>query len=138
MKVVKSFEHPQAVYRFTNKGKYKSNNYVALTNVKDKNNNVIIVPIEINQKGQYNNVEMNCNRVNTVYGKVNHNYFKKMIDDSYLFEIYNQKFFLGLSTNLKIYNAYAANYDDVFDAKSNYDNAINVLLPDAQQYFVLY
>lgn len=138
LKVIKSLEHPQAVYRFTNEGKYKSNNYIALTNVKDKNNNVIIVAIEINQKGQYNNVEMNCNRVKMVYGKVNHNYFKKIIEAGYLFEIYNQKCFFGLSTNLKIYNAYVTNYDDVFDAKSNYDNAINVLLQDAQQYFVLY
>ena len=55
-----------------------------------------------------------------------------------MFEIYNQKCCFGLSTNLKIYNAYLANYDDVFDAKSNYDNAINVLLQDAQQYFALY
>lgn len=128
LKVIKSLEHPQAVYRFTNKGKYKSNNYIALTNVKDKNNNVIIVPIEINQKGQYNNVEINCNRVKTVYGKANHNYFKKMIEAGYWFEIYNQKCCFGLSTNLKIYNTYVANYD----------NAINVLLQDAQQYFVLY
>lgn len=138
LKVIKSLEHPQAVYRFTNKGKYKSNNYIALTNVKDKNNNVIIVPIEINQKGQYNNVEIYCNRVKTVYGKANHNYFKKMIEAGYLFEIYNQKCCFGLSTNLKIYNAYVANYDDIFDAKSNYDSAINVLLQDAQQNFVLY
>lgn len=61
-----------------------------------------------------------------------------MVEAGYLFEIYNQKCCFGLSTNLKIYNAYLANYDDVFDAKSNYDNAINVLLQDAQQYFALY
>ena len=33
LKVIKSLEHPQAVYRFTNKGKYKSNNYIALTKI---------------------------------------------------------------------------------------------------------
>ena len=51
-----------------------------------------------------------------------------MVEAGYLFEIYNQKCCFGLSTNLKIYNAYLANYD----------NAINVLLQDAQQYFALY
>lgn len=138
LKVIKSLEHPQIVYRFTNKGKYKSNNYIALTNIKDKNDNPIIVPVQINQKGQYNNVEINCNRVKTVYGKENYNYFKKMVEAGYLFEIYNQKCCYSLSINLKIYNAYVANYDDIFDAKSNYDNAINVLLQDAQKYSVSY
>lgn len=138
LKVIKSLEHPQTVYRFTNKGKYKSNNYIALTNIKDKNDNPIIVPVQINQKGQYNNVEINCNRVKTVYGKENYNYFKKMVEAGYLFEIYNQKCCYSLSINLKIYNAYVANYDDIFDAKSNYDNAINVLLQDAQKYSVSY
>ena len=50
LKVLKSLEYPQAVYRFTNIGNYKSNNYIALTNVLDKKGNNIIVPVEINQK----------------------------------------------------------------------------------------
>ena len=45
------------------------------------------MPVEINQKGQYDNTEIDCNRIKTVYGKENPNYFKRMIKEGFLFEI---------------------------------------------------
>lgn len=132
LKVLKSLEYPQAVYRFTNIGNYKSNNYIALTNVQDKKGNNIIVPVEINQKGQYDNTEIACNRIKTVYGKENPNYFKRMIKEGFLFEIYNRNGRYSLSTNLKIYNTYISCFNNRFDADDNYVNAINILLQEGQ------
>ncbi len=132
LKVLKSLEYPQAVYRFTNIGNYKSNNYIALTNVLDKKGNNIIVPVEINQKGQYDNTEIDCNRIKTVYGKENPNYFKRMVKEGFLFEIYNKNGRYSLSTNLKIYNTYISCFDNRFDADANYVNAINILLQVGQ------
>lgn len=54
-----------------NKNKYDSNSYIVLTQVKDKNNLKVIIPIEINKNGTYNNVEISTNKVSSVYGKGN-------------------------------------------------------------------
>lgn len=133
IKVIKSLNHPLKVYRYTNKGIYKSDNYIALTNIIDnKNNNNIMVPVRINQRGQYNSLKVKYNAIKTMYGKDNFNYFENMINEGYLFEIYSPDSRYSLTTNLKIFNTYIENYNDVFGAEENYCSAINILMQEEQ------
>lgn len=90
LKVIASLNDPIAIYKYTKKAKYNQNNYIIFTKVKDNNNKNIIVPIEINQKGQYNNVEIKINRIKTVYGRETNNYFNGKIRNNELIEIYKK------------------------------------------------
>nr|DAT84161.1 MAG TPA: ATPase [Caudoviricetes sp.] len=91
MKAIDSLDNPIAVYRYTNTGLYSADNFIALTSVKDKLNNNIIVPIEINRKGQYNNIEIDTNRIKTTYGKGNSNYFNNKVKNGELTIVYTKK-----------------------------------------------
>lgn len=91
LKAIDSLDNPAAVYRYTDKGKYSKDNFIVLTEVQDSNNNSIIVPIEINKRGQYNSVEIDTNRIKTTYGKNNRNYFSNMLTKGELIEVYNKK-----------------------------------------------
>ncbi len=91
MNAIDSLDNPIAVYQYTDKGNYSKDNFIVLTQVKDSSNNNIIVPIEINKKGQYNKIELDINRIKTTYGKNNPNYFNNMVKSGNLIEIYNKK-----------------------------------------------
>lgn len=65
IKVIANLDNPLSVYRKNN------NNYIIITKEKDKYGNYIIVPIEINSKGTYNNIYINENQIKSVYGKRN-------------------------------------------------------------------
>ena len=91
LKAIDSLDNPVAIYQYTNKGKYNTDNYVALTSITDSNGNLIIIPIEINKRGQYNSVEIDINRIKTVYGRETLNYFKNKVANNELKEIYSQK-----------------------------------------------
>ena len=91
MNAIDSLDNPIAVYQYTDKGNYSKDNFIVLTEVKDSDNNNIIVPIEIHKRGQYNKVEIDINRIKTTYGKNNSNYFDDMVKNGSLVEIYNKK-----------------------------------------------
>ena len=91
MNAIDSLDNPIAVYQYTDKGNYSKDNFIVLTEVKDSDNNNIIVPIEIHKRGQYNKVEIDINRIKTTYGKNNSNYFDYMVKNGNLVEIYNKK-----------------------------------------------
>lgn len=91
MNAIDSLDNPIAVYQYTDKGNYSKDNFIVLTEVKDSDNNNIIVPIEIHKRGQYNKVEIDINRIKTTYGKNNSNYFDDMVKNGSLAEIYNKK-----------------------------------------------
>lgn len=94
IKAVDSLDNPIAIYQWqsNNKNKYNENNYVILTNIKDSNGLKIIVPIEINKKGNYNNVELDINKINTIYGKGNiYNYFLNNVSDGSMKLIYQKR-----------------------------------------------
>lgn len=91
LQAIDSLDNPVAIYQYTNKGKYNTDNYVVLTSVTDSNGNSIIVPIEINKRGQYNSVEIDINRIKTVYGRETQNYFDNKVANNELKEIYSQK-----------------------------------------------
>ena len=91
MNAIDSLDNPIAVYQYTDRGNYSKDNFIVLTEVKDSNNNNIIVPIEIHKRGQYNKVEIDTNRIKTTYGRETANYFNNMVNNGSLIEIYNKK-----------------------------------------------
>ncbi len=91
IKAINSINNPIAIYQYTNRGKYSSNNFIVLTKIKDKNNNNIIIPIEITRKGQYNNIEIDTHIIKTTYGKNNKKYFKNKMVSGEIRKIYSKK-----------------------------------------------
>ena len=109
MNAIDSLDNPIAVYRYTDKGNYSKDNFIVLTEVKDSDNNNIIVPIEIHKRGQYNKVEIDINRIKTTYGKNNSNYFDDMVKNGSLVEIYNKKRSVKLPIQSGNFNTSTAN-----------------------------
>lgn len=109
MNAIDSLDNPIAVYRYTDKGNYSKDNFIVLTEVKDSDNNNIIVPIEIHKRGQYNKVEIDINRIKTTYGKNNSNYFDDMVKNGILVEIYNKKRSVKLPIQSGNFNTSTAN-----------------------------
>lgn len=72
LKAIDNLDNPIEIY------KQSQSNYLVITEVTDKKNNKIIVPIQINGKGTYNNVIINENQISSVYGHSNlENYLAK-------------------------------------------------------------
>ena len=65
IKAIDNLDNPQAIY------KTNENNYLVLTEFKDNNGREIVVPIQINGKGRYNNVFIDENQIKSVYGRNN-------------------------------------------------------------------
>lgn len=65
IKAIDNLDNPQAIY------KTNENNYLIVTEFKDNNGKEIIVPIQINGRGRYNNVFIDENQIKSVYGRNN-------------------------------------------------------------------
>lgn len=92
IEVINSLDTPRVIFE----NKKKSNEFLILTMVKDKNDNNIIVPIEIETKTKINNLMIDINRVKTIYGYNRKNpdlnkYIKDNINANKLEKIYEQK-----------------------------------------------
>ena len=87
LEIIISLDKPLAIYRYTNKGKYNKNNFIVVAPVKI-NNNRAIIPIEINNRGQYNHVEIDFNKIKSIYSKDNSNYIKNMLSKGKIKEIF--------------------------------------------------
>lgn len=80
LKVVDSLDDPLYIYKISN------DNYLIITELKDKENRNIVVPVKINGKGTYNNVYIMQNQIKSAYGKNNlysyiqNNQFKKIYE----------------------------------------------------------
>ena len=87
VKVINSLDNPRVIFKNkTNK------DYLILTTLKDKNNNNIIVPIELETVTDINKLRIYTNRIKSVYGKTNLNsYIKKNINQNEFVKIYEQK-----------------------------------------------
>ncbi|MBQ4263142.1 MAG: hypothetical protein IJB83_02720 [Bacilli bacterium] len=78
MKVIDSLDAPLEIYKQTDK------NYLVITEIADKKGKKIIVPIEVNGKGNYNNIYIDENQIKSVYGHkdlggyLNYNNFEKI------------------------------------------------------------
>lgn len=65
IKAIDNLDNPQAIY------KTSENNYLVVTEFKDSIGRKIIVPIQINGKGRYNDVFIDENQIKSVYGRNN-------------------------------------------------------------------
>lgn len=92
MKAIDSLDNPRVIFKNKN-----SKDYIVLTEIKDNNNNVILVPIEIETQTNVNNTKIDINRIKTVYGheKINNrdlnDYIKYNIKNNNFEKIYEQK-----------------------------------------------
>jgi hypothetical protein len=87
IKIIESIDNPKAIYQYTKKGKYTENNFIVLTSI-SINNNKVIVPIEINKKGQYNKKEIKYNKIKTVYAKTDNYYIDRLLKNKKIKEIF--------------------------------------------------
>lgn len=78
IKAIDNLDNPKTIYK-TNK-----NNYLVVTEFEDSNGREIVVPIQINGKGRYNDVFIDENQIKSVYGRnnldnyINRNNFEKI------------------------------------------------------------
>lgn len=106
IKALESLDNPRVIF------KNKDNkNYLILTVIKDKKNNNIIVPIEIETKTDVNKVSIDVNPVKSIYGYDRKNpnlnqYIKYNIKNKSLTKIYEQK---KQSTNIASQSAFSIN-----------------------------
>ena len=91
MDVIDSLDNPRVIFKNkTNK------DYLILTTLKDNNNNNIIVPLEIETSTFVNNVNIDTNRIKSIYGFNNvyyslNEYIKHNINQNIFEKIYEQK-----------------------------------------------
>ena len=92
IKAIDSLDTPRVIFKNN-----KNNEHLILTVIKDKQNNNIVVPIEIETTTNINKLKIDINRIKTVYGykKVNNidlnDYIKHNIKNSIFTKIYEQK-----------------------------------------------
>ena len=92
IKAIDSLDNPRVIFKNKN-GK----DYLILTMIKDKNNNNIVVPIEIQTETYINRIRIDTNRIKSVYGyeKVNNidlnEYIKNNLKKQKFQKIYEQK-----------------------------------------------
>lgn len=63
LKVIDSLDYPKSIYKKDN------NNYIIVSEFKDINNREIIIPIQINAIGNYNDEYIKENQIKSVYGR---------------------------------------------------------------------
>lgn len=88
LEIINSMDNPIGVYQYTNNGNYDNNNFIVVTPVEINKTNYI-VPVEINQKGQYNQVEIDYNKIKTAYSKNNTDYIQNLLNQGKIKEIFN-------------------------------------------------
>lgn len=88
LEIINSMDNPIGVYQYTNNGKYDNNNFIVVTPVEINGTNYI-VPVEINQRGQYNQVEVDYNKIKTAYSKNNTDYIQNLLNQGKIKEIFN-------------------------------------------------
>lgn len=106
IEAIDSLDNPRVVFKNKN-----NKDYLILTIVKDKNNNNIIVPIEIETDTTVNRLSIDMNRIKSVYGynRVDpdlNQYIKYNIKNNSLTKIYEQK---KQSTNITSQSAFSVN-----------------------------
>ena len=82
IKAIDNLDSPKEIY------KTNDNNYLIITEFKDNNNREIVVPIQINGKGRYNDVFIDENQIKSVYGR---NRLSNYIKNNNFEKIYTKK-----------------------------------------------
>ncbi len=114
IEAIDSLDNPKVVFKNKN-----NKDYLILTIVKDKNNNNIIVPIEIETDTTVNRLSIDINRIKSVYGynRVDpdlNQYIKYNIKNNSLTKIYEQK---KQSTNITSQSAFSVK--NISDSNQN-------------------
>nr|DAX35454.1 MAG TPA: hypothetical protein [Caudoviricetes sp.] len=89
LKIIDSMDNPIGVYQYVDGSgsKYDSNNFIVVTPV-ELNGQKCIVPVKINEKGSYNKVEVDFNRIKTAFDKKNNdNYIDHLLKTGQIKEI---------------------------------------------------
>lgn len=89
LKIIDSMDNPIGVYQYVDGSgsKYDSNNFIVVTPV-ELNGQKCIVPVKINEKGSYNKVEVDFNRIKTAFDKKNNdNYINHLLKTGQIKEI---------------------------------------------------
>lgn len=87
---IDSLDNPIRVFRYKDKGNtgYGSNHFIFETKIKDYKNRTILVPIELYQKGNYNDIYIDNNFIPTVFGARNtKTYLDKKVESGDIEEI---------------------------------------------------
>ena len=74
---IKDLENPIAIYKNISRAN-ANDNFVIITNIKDNENNNIIIPIQVDGRGIYNNIMIKENQIKSIYGKKNINEYVKL------------------------------------------------------------
>lgn len=82
LKIIYNLDNANAVYKKDDK------NYIIVTDFKDSRNREIIVPIQVNGKGLYNNKYIEENQIKSIYGRNN---LKKYLKINKFEQIYKKK-----------------------------------------------
>ncbi len=129
IKAIDSLDDPRVIF----KNKNNSKEYLILTVVKDKQNNNIVVPIEIETDTTVNRVKIDINRVKSVYGFENRNnidlndYIKYNIRNNNFEKIYEKKIDqgTGFSTAARSNNSISSSDEDVNTTKYSIQESEN-------------
>lgn len=89
LEIIDSMDNPIAVYQYTDKGKYSSDNFIVVTPF-EIDGHKSIVPVEVNKRGQYNQVEIDFNKIKSNYLETKQDYLKKMVQEGKIKEIFTQ------------------------------------------------
>lgn len=105
----------------------KNNSWVVVTDVKNQSGEQVIVPIYLNTKGNYNSLEIDTNKVKSIYGKSN---IKQLVDNTIKGDINNilymtkdaKKRKLLTTTGLQLSNYSVTSNNIIIPSKENYVN----------------
>lgn len=89
LEIIESMDNPISVYQYTNISKYNSKNFIIITGIKIGGHRCL-VPVEVNSRGQYNQVEIKFNRIKSAYLETNGGYIEKLLKEGKIKEIFTQ------------------------------------------------
>lgn len=113
IKAIDNLDTPKAIYKTNNE------NFLVVTELKDKNGKKIVVPIQINGKGRYNDVFIDENQIKSVYGRNNLN---KYLRDNNFEEIYKKE---DVDFNEGIQYSNVATSSNIINSISQNNNIVN-------------
>lgn len=123
IKAIDNLDNPQAIY------KTNDNNYLIVTEFKDRNNKEIIVPIQINAQGRYNSVFIDENQIKSVYGRNN---LKNYIENNNFTEIYKKNKELDFNEGIQYSNVANSSKNSISSAKLDVNTNTKYSIPESE------
>lgn len=124
IKAIDNLDNPQAIY------KTSENNYLIVTEFKDNNGKEIIVPIQINGKGRYNDVFIDENQIKSVYGRNN---LDNYINSNNFEQIYKKNEELDFNEGIQYSNvANSSINNSIASTNKNVNDTIKYSMPESE------